>query len=213
MQDNIQHVIFDFDGTIADSFNLAIRLINEAAPRYKFRQVNSEQLEQLRSMSMPERFKVLNVSLHQIPRIGLELTRTYAKSLSSIQVFAGMKEVINELKKRGLTLSIISSNSNHNIRRFLAENDLNIFDHIYCAKNLFGKERTIGSMIKKLNLKRPELIYVGDEHRDILACRANQIKVIAVTWGFDSPEVLKSAQPDYIVHRPFEIPAVIFGEQ
>jgi phosphoglycolate phosphatase len=113
------------------------------------------------------------------------------------------------LKERGLTLSIISSNSNQNIRRFLTENNLDVFDHIYCAKNLFGKERTIASLIKKLHLKRNELIYIGDEHRDIIACQANHIRVIAVTWGLDTVETLSRARPDYIAHKPSDILSII----
>lgn len=205
----VRHVIFDFDGTIVDSMDVALQLINQAAEKYHYHPVKSEDIEKLRRMSMPERFKALNVSPYHIPRIALELVRNYTKSLRFIHIFEGMREVILALKERGLTLSIISSNSNQNIRKFLADNNLDVFDHIYCAKNLFGKERTIASLIKKLNLKRQELIYVGDEHRDIIACQANHIPVIAVTWGFDPPEVLEKAQPDYIAHQPADILSII----
>ncbi len=206
---HIRHVIFDFDGTIVDSMDVAVRLINQAAEKYHYRPIKSEDLEKLRRMSMPERFKALNVSPHHLPRIALELARSYGKSLSSIKIFDGMREVIMALKERGLTLSIISSNSNQNIRKFLTENGLDVFYYIYCAKNLFGKERTIGSLIKKLNLKRRELIYVGDEHRDIMACQANHIQVIAVTWGFDPLEILEKAQPNYIANKPSDILSII----
>lgn len=205
----VRHVIFDFDGTIADSMDVAVQLINQAAEKYNYRPIKGEDIEKLRRMPMLERFKAFNVSPYHIPRIGLEITRNYAKKLGSIKIFDGMREVILTLKERGLMLSIISSNSNHNIRRFLAANDLNVFDHIYCAKNLFGKERTISNMIKKLHLKRSEIIYVGDEHRDIMACQANHIKVIAVTWGLDTVEMLSSARPDYIVNQPHEILDII----
>lgn len=208
---NIKHVIFDFDGTIVDTMGLAIRLINEAAEKYKYRPVREEDLDYLRSLSLLDRLKAVNVSPYQIPRIGMELSRTYSKALASIEVFAGMREVIGELKQRGFALSIISSNSHYNIRKFLADNQLHLFDHIYCAKNLFGKDKTIASMIKKLHLQRDELIYIGDECRDILACKANCIKVIAVTWGFDAPQMLIEAQPDYIVSTPREIVPIVSG--
>lgn len=202
-------MIFDFDGTIADSMDVAIWLINQAAEKYHYQPIKSEDIEKLRRMSMPERFKFLNVSPYHIPRIALELIRSYGKSLRFVKIFDGMQEVIMALKERGLTLSIISSNSNQNIRRFLTENNLDVFDHIYSAKNLFGKERTIASLIKKLHLKRNELIYIGDEHRDIIACQANHIRVIAVTWGLDTVETLSRARPDYIAHKPSDILSII----
>lgn len=207
----IRHVIFDFDGTIVDSLAVAIQLINQLAHKYNLKPMNNEELDKLRQLPILERFRAANISPYQIPRLGLEFTRNYTRSLGSIQVFADMREVILNLKEQGLVLSIISSNSNHNIRKFLVDNDLNIFDHIYCAKNIFGKEKTIGSLIKKLNLRRPELIYVGDEVRDIMACQANSIKVIAVTWGFDTQEMLENAQPDYIADKPAEILDIVLG--
>jgi phosphoglycolate phosphatase len=207
----IRHIIFDFDGTIVDSLGIAIQLFNPIAHKYNLKPLNNEDLDKLRRMPILERFKATNISPYQIPRIGLEFTRNYTKSLGSIQVFAGMREVILNLKEHGLVLSIISSNSNHNIRKLLRVNDLNVFDNIYCAKNLFGKEKTIDNLIKKLRLRRQELIYVGDEIRDIIACQANDIRVIAVTWGFDTEEMLGNAQPNYIARKPADISDIIYG--
>lgn len=201
----IRHVIFDFDGTIVDSLGVALQLVNQLAHKYNLQPMNNEDLDKLLQLPILERFKAANIPPYQIPRLVLEFTKNYTKTLGYIQVFAGMREVILDLKEQGLVLSIISSNSNHNIRKFLVDNDLNIFDYIYCAKNIFGKEKTIGSLIKKLNLRRSDLIYVGDEVRDIMACQANNIKVIAVTWGLDTQKTLEEANPDYIAHKPAEI--------
>ncbi len=207
----IRHVIFDFDGTIVDSMAVAIQLINQLAHKYNLKPMTNEDLDKLRQLPILERFRAANISPYQIPRLGLEFTRNYTKSLGHIQVFADMREVILKLKEQGRVLSIISSNSNHNIRKFLVDNDLNVFDHIYCAKNIFGKEKTIGNFIRKLNLRPPELVYVGDEVRDIAACQANNIRVIAVTWGFDIKEMLERAHPDYIAQKPADILDIVLG--
>jgi len=209
-EDTIQHVIFDFDGTIADSMNLAVELFNQAAHKYKFNIITEEAYEYLSGLSLLEKCRALNVSLAYIPRAGVEITRNYYRSISAIPLFDGMKEVIVALKQSGYTLSIISSNAGDNIRKFLINNDLDVFDYIYSANNLFGKDKTINSFIKKNHLKKEELVYIGDELRDIVACKANHIKVIAVTWGgFDSLDMLKSANPDYIVNKPSEIIEII----
>jgi phosphoglycolate phosphatase len=209
-EDTIQHVIFDFDGTIADSMDLAVELFNQAAHKYKFNFIKEEAYEYLSGLSILEKCKALNVSLAYIPRVGLEITRSYNRSISAIPIFDGMKEVILALKQSGYKLSIISSNASDNIKKFLINNDLDVFDYIYSANNLFGKDKTINSFIKKNNLKKEELVYIGDEFRDIVACNANHIKVIAVTWGgYDSLDMLKSANPDYIVNKPSEIIDII----
>lgn len=209
-ENNIQHVIFDFDGTIADSIFFGVQLFNQSAQKYKINMIKEEDYEYLRGLSLLEKFKFLNISLVLIPRLGMELTKSYNSSVNSIHLFNGMKEVILALKQGGYTLSIISSNSSDNIRRFLVNNNLDVFDFIYSAKNIFGKDKTIHSFIKKNRLNQEKLIYIGDEIRDIIACKANSIKVIAVTWGgFESVDMLKKANPDYIVNKPSEILEII----
>ncbi len=208
-QEMIRHIIFDFDGTIADSMNLAVELYNRVADRYKFKIIREEEFAYLSNLSILEKCKYLNVSLVQIPRLGIELNKNYNKAVNSIQVCHGIKELIYELKQQNFKLSIISSNSNENIRKFLVKNNLDVFDGIYSAKNIFGKDKAINSFIRKQHLNKEEIIYIGDEYRDIVACKATNIKIISVTWGFDSFEMISSANPDYIVEKPADIMKIL----
>ena len=64
-------------------------------------------------------------------------------------------------------------------------------------------------MLKAFNLKKSEVIYVGDELRDIIACKKVGIKVIWVGWGYDVEDVVKQEYPDYIVHIPNEILGIV----
>lgn len=208
-EDKIKHVVFDFDGTIADSLNLVIELMNQVAGKYKFDPIREEDYEYLRSLTLMERCRAVHISLYQIPRIGLELTKTYSRAINSIKAFAGINEMIIKLKKQDLKLSIISSNTSNNIRKFLNNNNLNYFDSVYSSSNLFGKDKAINSFIKKQHLVKEELIYIGDEHRDIVASQANKIKVIAVSWGADSLKILSKSNPDFIVERPSQIVEII----
>ena len=210
MKDTFKHIIFDFDGTIADSMKLSIELFNQAAHKYNFKTINEESFENLYKLSILEKCKALNVSLTSIPRASMEITRSYNRLISFIPLIKGIKEVILDLKQRGYTLSIISSNAGDNIKKFLAINNIDVFDHIYSAKNLFGKDKAISSFIKKNRFKREEAVYIGDEIRDVAACKANNIKVIAVAWGgFESLDMLTKAGADFMVSDPSEIFAII----
>jgi phosphoglycolate phosphatase len=214
MNDSFRHIIFDFDGTIADSMKLSIELFNQAAQKYKFKPISEESIEHLYKLSILDKCKALNVSLTSIPRASMEINRSYNRLISLIPLIKGIKEVILDLKQRGYTLSIISSNAGDNIKKFLAANNIDVFDHIYSAKNLFGKDKAISSFIKKNRIKKEEAVYIGDEIRDVVACKANNIKVIAVAWGgFESLDMLTKADPDFLVNDPAEIFAIIQPEQ
>lgn len=205
----IQHVVFDFDGTIADSIYLVIELINQVADKYKFEPIREKDYEYLRSLTIMERCRALHIPVHKIPGIGIELTRAYYQAIGSIKAFAGIDDMLRKLKAQNLNMSIISSNASNNISKFLSKNNLDYFDSICSSSNLFGKDKTIKNFIKKLHLKKDELIYIGDEHRDIVASKANKIKVISVSWGADSLEILSKANPDFIVEQPSQIVEII----
>ena len=64
-------------------------------------------------------------------------------------------------------------------------------------------------MCSKQQINPHEVIYVGDEERDIIASKKARIKNIAVTWGFNSKEKLSREKPDYIVDSPMQIIEIV----
>ena len=102
-------------------------------------------------------------------------------------------------------MGILSSNSKENIEKFLQANSLEIFDFIHSEENILGKGKALGNLLKTHRLKNNEVIYVGDEVRDIEACKENGVKIISVTWGFNKKDILKKSKPDYIVDKPRKI--------
>ncbi|NES07303.1 MAG: HAD hydrolase-like protein, partial [Okeania sp. SIO2F4] len=80
---------------------------------------------------------------------------------------------------------------------------------ITSGTTLFGKHRAIKKYLKSENIQPEEMVYVGDETRDINAAKKAKVKAIAVTWGFNSREALSEYQPDALVEQPQELIEVI----
>ena len=106
---------------------------------------------------------------------------------------------------RGYRLAIISSNSEGNIRRLLEKHKVEGIEEVYCSSNILGKETVIRRFLKNFRLQPSEVMYVGDEHRDVVACKKSGVRVIWVGWGYDSPEVVRPENPDFMVSKPAEI--------
>ena len=49
------------------------------------------------------------------------------------------------------------------------------------------------------------MIYVGDEVRDIEASQSARVASIAVTWGFNSRDILSEAKPSFLAHSPSDL--------
>jgi phosphoglycolate phosphatase len=201
----LKYIIFDFDGTIVNSKKLALQLVNELSDKYGYRRTGEEELDYLSNLSIKERLKLFQVPFYKVPQIVLDLRKNYNHSVETLEIFNGIQDVIRYLKENGLRLGIISSNEEENIRRVLVKYNINFFDSIHTSYNLFGKSGKINAFLKKHHLKKEEIIYIGDELRDIQACKKSEVKIIAVTWGYDSAKLLTTGNPDYIANHPSDI--------
>jgi phosphoglycolate phosphatase len=201
-------IIFDFDGTIANTLPFHFKKVQEIINKHKITGLDSKKVvAEIRSKTPQELLKEFKISWLKFPFI-LSVVRKAQKELNNvidqIEVFPGMKKTLFELKKK-YQIGILSSNIPENIDKFLSINKLEIFDFIYCERNVFGKDKSLNNLIKKYSLLKKDVYYVGDEVRDIEACKKAKIKIIAVGWGFHHKKLLLENHPDYFVEKPIEI--------
>ncbi len=202
----ITHVVFDFDGTLADSREVLVRLYNELAARNGYGQLTAGNLDELRRLTILERCSRLGVPPYRLPFLGMQLIRSLRGTMTSVPFNEGIPELLEELRGRGLKLFILSSNSEENIRAFLAQHSAGAWvDGIHSGSSLFGKARRLRALMRKAGLRPEQLVYVGDELRDVQACREAGVRAIAVLWGADAEELLRAGSPDAIAARPAEI--------
>lgn len=204
----IKHILFDFDGTIADSSGLLLQVLHELAERKHINHLSAEELFRFMGLPIHRRLKPLGVRFFKLPRLMAEGLRIYSQRTQGLRMFDGLDSVLRGLHEEGFRLSIISSNSVENIQRFLREHELECFEQVISAK-LFGKHRALQKYLKACGLAPEEALYVGDEYRDIEACQKVSVQIVSVTWGYDSLELLKSGNPDFIAYQPSDIRGVI----
>lgn len=205
----VKYVVFDFDGTLADSRMVFVSAWNSLAKKYSFNEMKLEELDTIRKLTIKERCKLLNCPMYRIPLIIPPLYKLYRQSIQEVKLYDKVKEMLKGLEDRGIKVAIISSNSEDNIKNFLSRNEIKSIDRILCSSRIFGKDRLMRKFLKEHKLSTSEVIYVGDEHRDIVASKKVGIKMIWVSWGFDAEEVIESVGPDYRVYGPEEILQVI----
>nr|WP_057765824.1 HAD-IA family hydrolase [Cytobacillus praedii] len=205
----VKYVIFDFDGTIADSKIVFISAWNKIAEKYHFEKMKLTELENIKKLTIKERCKMLNFPMYKLPIIIPQLYKLYRQSINDLELFDGIKDVLTELNKKGVNTAIISSNSEENIQLFLKRNNIESVKDIICSSHIFGKDKLLSRFLKLKQLDADEVIYVGDEQRDIIACKKTGIKIIWVEWGYDSIEVVQAEEPDYKASSPAEIMQLI----
>lgn len=201
-------IVFDFDGTIADSRSLFIELYNELALKNNYQLLNEENLDELRGMSITDRCRLLGVPLYKIPFLASTIIRKYRAAIPKLEFNEGMKELLLSLTENRIKYAVLSSNSKTNIEQFFRQHKVKC-KRIYSSRSMFGKHQLINKFLKDKDVKPSEILYVGDELRDVIACRKSGVDVAWVSWGYDNEKALENNKPDYHIESPAQILSLV----
>ena len=199
-------IIFDLDGTIADSFDFVADFLAE---KNNGQHLDSREKRELYGMSMFAMARKMGHPWWRLLRLLLEGRKEMGKIINQVPAFAGVPEVIHKLHAEGHELFIVSSNTSDNIHKFLHHHELHTyFLEVYGGARL-SKSKTLKALLKEQNLEVQDTTYVGDEVRDIKAAHAVNMRIVAVSWGFASVEDLRNQRPAAIVNSPRELLAIL----
>jgi len=203
-------VIFDFDGTLADSFPWFLDVFDTIADRFDFRKLDRSNIEALRQLDARELMRRHGVPLWKVPMIAAHARTLQGRDLHRIRMFDGMAEVLNHLAARDVQTAVVTSNARGNVEAVLGDT-AGFVDHYACGASIFGKAAKFRAVMKAAQAAPQDTLAVGDEVRDIDAARACGIRTGAVAWGYSAPERLAADRPDYVFEKPGDILA-IFGD-
>jgi phosphoglycolate phosphatase len=204
-------IIFDFDGTIADSYPWFLSIFGELAKRYKLPRVDTESLEKLRALEIRQILKEYNVPFWKMIMIGNHLKKLMSSQIDQILMVKGMSEVIDELRKQDVKLAVVTSNSEHNVRRVIGENQMAYFEHIESGVSMFGKKRKFQKILKRTGIPAHQTISIGDEVRDLNSAHDAKISFGAVSWGYTDLKTLQAYLPDEVFVHPNQILDAVCG--
>ncbi len=203
---SVKVIIFDFDGTLADTLEVLRNIINRLAGEFGYKPASEADLDRLQNLTSREIIKHSGIAIFKIPSLLRRVKGELNKEIHAVLPIKGIEEVLRELKQKGYRLGILTSNSRENVKIFLENyNLIDLFDYIYSGSTIFGKSKVMRGFLKREKLAPQEVIYVGDEVRDIEAAKKSQIGMIAVSWGFHSKQALAAQQPDCAIDEPRQL--------
>ncbi len=194
----IDCIIFDFDGTLADTERHSLSIYNELAEKHGFTVFTRKDVEELKHMvpaKIIAKAKIPYAMLFKVLKEGQEMLKKHIHDVPSFE--ADLKHVIDELRPHAKKIGVISSNLKKNIRIFLKNNDADM-DFIISSP-LFSKEAKIAKILRKHRFDAEKVVYVGDEFRDITASRKAGVKIVSATWGYNARALLEKGKPDYLI--------------
>jgi phosphoglycolate phosphatase len=194
---NFSLAIFDFDGTLADSFPWFVASLDQTADHFGLKRVKPEEIDSLREMSSRDALNYLGVPFLKLPAISIYMHNLFADGIGDIQLFPGAPDMLAALHDAGVKLALVSSNTEANVRHVLGTAAGHI-DHYACGASLWGKAQKFGGVLRALRQSPARTIAIGDEIRDIDAARQAGVAAGAMTFGYNSRRALESHSPDYL---------------
>ena len=174
-------LLFDFDGTVADTRTVAHGILNEMSREFGFRELPADQLEEARDMGTRQFIRHLGIRSWKVPSVARRGLQLLHERIHTIEPIPGMPEVLSALHGRGYRLGILTSNSQANVSAFLSRHEMPYFEFVRTSSKLFGKAREMRRFLKTEGAGSSDVLYVGDETRDIEAACEAGLAMTAVT--------------------------------
>jgi phosphoglycolate phosphatase len=189
-------IIFDLDGTLADSFAFFVSVHNQLADRHGFRRIAPAEIDALRGRSARDIMRHVRLPRWKLPWVARSFVRLMRAA--DIPLFAGVGPMLQQLERSGAALALVSSNAADNCRRILGDAHWQRLVHVECGASILGKRRRIARVLRATGIEPARAIYVGDQITDAEAARAAGVAFGAVAWGYATRASLQRLQPAHL---------------
>ncbi|MCH7302981.1 HAD-IA family hydrolase [Acinetobacter sp. NIPH 1869] len=212
MSQNIELVIFDWDGTLFDSVGQIVASLQYAAQQFE-QPLTDEAAKSIIGLGLPE---VMQILFPQVPHLQQDILQCYADHYVANSKgdvwFSGVAELLADLKQQGLKLAVATGKSRKGLDRVLAQtNSDEIFDITRAASETKSKPDPLmlQEILTELDVAADRAVMVGDTSYDLEMAQTLNMPRIGVSYGVHSIEVLQQFQPLTIAHNVQELHAYL----
>ena len=205
-------MVFDFDGTLADTVPIIVRSFNKSLAQNNFDTFPDEQISSLIGLPSEEMFKTIlnNPGDNEITSLIEKYRENYnLETETNLKMFTGTLDILKNLKNSGFKLSIATGKLTAEVIRNLTSLQILDYFDLVLGFDSVSKPKPDGQIVSKtlteLNFQASEAIMIGDSHLDIQTGKNAKISTIGVTWGISSFDRMLEEKPDFIVESPSEL--------
>jgi phosphoglycolate phosphatase len=204
-------VVFDFDGTLADTVSIFKVIYTGMAEKHNWKQPTDEDFKNLRKGTIRDARKWAGIPLWRLPFVIRNVKKAMRRDVDQVVLFPDVVELIHDLHKQGLEIYILSRNLPETIQGALERYELADKTQILRRKKRYLGSKTIAlvALLRNRHYNRKQTWMIGDEIRDILAAKRAGINSVAVIWGLQDVSILKRYNPDYLVKDVAELRRIL----
>ncbi len=207
----IKVAIFDWDGTIVDSIEHISTSLHMAAADLGFPTLEKAAYRNIIGLGMVDALRALypGVEDPDIEAIRQAYSRYFfAKEATPQQIFAGMQELIDELRGNGIGRAVATGKSRRGLNSALQSSGLHAhFDVTRCADETRSKPdpKMLEEILDFYSISPMEAVMIGDTTYDLEMAQRIGMPSIGVRWGVHNDTDLARFAPTRIVSTTQEL--------
>jgi HAD superfamily hydrolase (TIGR01549 family) len=206
-------VVFDLDGTLADTFSTIMRIFNQLMFARTGRRWNLDELIPYFGPPETVMFKNLFPNESDYQSVATEFYRLSLADGHEIIPFTGIREIVSDLRNAGVKLGVYSGASTRAARiRTGHAGLLDLFDEVIGGDQVSNHKPHPEGLIKlidRFEVDPGATVYIGDMVADVEVGRGAGATTVAVTWGAGTRTELEAAMPDFIIENPNSLREII----
>lgn len=191
-------VLFDFDGTLADTFPRVQRMMPRLARELRFRDPGVDGIRQMRSLPMRQVLSGLGISWWKVPLVLWRARWLLERDPEPVRLFPGVAPLLGALDEAGLEWGILTSNGAPLVRSVLRREGAPEPGWLEAGLGLWGKTGALRNMARHLGVLPEHMVLVSDETRDAEAALAAGVPMVGVAWGYGACEALDKAGTEIV---------------
>ena len=207
--------IFDLDGTLTDTLESLAFSVKETLKEMGLPQITTDECRSFvgnGARYLMER-ALEAAGDRELSRIeeGMEVYgRIFDENCTYLVTpYEGITETLKQMKDKGIKLAVLSNKPHRQtkkvVERIFGED---VFDCVQGQKEGIARKPDpdgIYRLLEEMQAGREECLYVGDSEVDVETGRNAGVRMVGVSWGFRSREVLRAAGAGTIIDSPEEL--------
>ena len=198
-------LIFDWDGTLADSIDNIVVAMQRAAVDAGLPVRSPREVRDIIGLALPEAVQVLYPEVESVP--ARQMVDAYTDNYLVLEqqpsaLFEGVRTALDTLRSTGFHLAVATGKTRRGLDRMLATHGLDTyFDVTRCADETIGKPhpRMLEEILHELDVGAAQACMVGDSEFDIIMGHNAGVRPVAVTYGAMTEQQLLRCRPAHCV--------------